>query len=596
MTGLKLASLILPPQFQSISHGRSHQPTQNHSLDDKMADHNVLDSDIEQSPTILGFTPINGPSALRRSLSKANEQPAAKRRKKSERSISNTSSGESKPRRKTSILTGKITKPKGNNGSSSDIRTAKPEQWRSLQKSKAHAQAITKQLPKTTLDRLASFRYTGPNAGDNQGLPSRSVCQSIQLSSDEIEEAPPSHQPELQSQTRHSNALNNRASLTPEQDLDAFLLNDTGTENLKQPGSDPQFEPTFVNAAGFCSSPSGSTIPTQILPYSPKMHNDELNEGKEKGSNHFSELDNDEEETVALVELAENISPSKPAAQPSAFPSPPKILVPSTQTTIPECSPIFPSKTSIYFQPALSNKPVSVSNTTPPSISVHNFAHQPHLNPIAAPTLADGPCSPSNPSVRIPSAAVSTDQTSLTSASAIEAGTLQNSAIIHPPAAPPKPFMRGKHPRLLNHRSPIPGLSTTPRILTCFRLGEAINATSQSLRAGHPVQVELYARVLSSLRVGEEQHFRFADLWYNSSKGGLVVEGKWTGWKGLEVWEGDGNVFLDCNRSGKDEEGIMCRVVGRLERKAEGGWRLEVNTCWEVGWEDVENVRSIVCS
>ncbi|MCJ1328698.1 hypothetical protein MMC10_005375 [Thelotrema lepadinum] len=527
-----------------------------------MAEQDALDSITLEAPKIIGFTPVNIRNPLQRSLSKGNEQPAPKRRKKADRSNSSTLSTETKPKRRSSKLTAKITKLTRNDADTNcnvapkrKVKAFNPQDTR---KSRTQNENTPKDLPKATIDRLASFRYTASSANVEQEHTSSTRSQALRLSTDDMEITPPSHQPEHSGQMFCSDtpmSLEDVPSFQgdpmAEQDLDEFFDEDNYKE-IVQLSDDPMIDLSFFDAA--YNPPSEETVPTQLLGDRTNAENEFFEGEKENG---IGVLDNDEEETAALLALADTFSTYNPRAQTCTLSTPLSILIPSTQTIVPESSPIQSRTASTYFStaPVLQTTTAKEPRSTPSnSNSLISTSHQDtisHFNSLPA----------------LPS---------LTSA--------------------PKPFVRGKHPSPLNHRSPIPGLSTTPRILTCFRLGEAINATSRSLRAGHPVQVELYASVLSSERIGDEQYFRFADLWYNPSKGGLVVEGGWKGWNGVSVWEEDGEGFLSCSDSASESERKLCRVVGTVARLAEGGWRIEIGTCWEVTWADVENVRSIVCS
>ena len=77
--------------------------------------------------------------------------------------------------------------------------------------------------------------------------------------------------------------------------------------------------------------------------------------------------------------------------------------------------------------------------------------------------------------------------------------------------------------QLEQHRS---GISGAERLVTCFRIGEAINATNLGQKVGCRTFVELYARVLYSIRAGPVQTFRLVDLWSSPEKLGIVLEGR----------------------------------------------------------------------
>ena len=153
-----------------------------------------------------------------------------------------------------------------------------------------------------------------------------------------------------------------------------------------------------------------------------------------------------------------------------------------------------------------------------------------------------------------------------------------------------KPFARPSFPSPALNRSPILGLSSTPLLRTCFRIGEAFNAATQASRLSQDAIIELYARVTSSSREAGIQHFQFADLFRSHNPPFLI--GSYEGWNGVELYETDSRPFL------VGVAGKMARAVGRLGREVVGGrleWRMNVMSVWEVGWEDVEWVRGAVC-
>ena len=532
-----------------------------------MAEQDILDSAILEAPNIIGFTPVNDRNPLQRSSSKGNEQPAPKRRKRTDRSNLSTLSAASKPKRRSPKLPAKVTKPARN---SADTDSSVAPEGRSeashpddIRSPRTQDASISNQVPKATIDKLASFRYTGLDTSIEQVYSSHNQGHVMQPLSDNLEIVPPSHQPEYGVQTFFSD--------TPmsQEDVDDFhgdfgsyevLEEFFGEDNKKeavQSSDDPMIASSFFDAA--YNPPSEEVVPTQLLGDYTNAEDDVFESSKENDG--IGELDDDEEETAALLALADSLSTANPRAQTCTLSLPPTVSIPPTQATISESSLLHLRTASTYSSTAPALHQTQESQTIPPSpISTLSTSSQLNFS----------------------------QQDPLPSASSLPA--------LSSASPTPKPFVRGTHPSPLNSRSPIPGLSTTPRVLTCFRLGEAINATSRSLRAGHPVQVELYARVLHSARLGDEQHFRFVDLWYNPSKGGLVVEGSWKGWKGVTVWEEDGEGCLTCGASGGEAEKKLCRIVGSVVRRAGGGWRIEVGTCWEVTWTDVENVRSVVCS
>ncbi|KAI9810112.1 MAG: hypothetical protein M1826_003759 [Phylliscum demangeonii] len=160
----------------------------------------------------------------------------------------------------------------------------------------------------------------------------------------------------------------------------------------------------------------------------------------------------------------------------------------------------------------------------------------------------------------------------------IEPGLLPSPESINLPH--PKPFARAPFPSPVPDRPCIVGLSSSVRLRTCFRIGEALREAARALRSQvrYSVVVELYARVLYSARDGDgsgifKQTFQFGDLFHDR---GPYLNGVCKNWKQTPVGEVDSRVFLDRQRSEK-----MARVV------------LSV---WEASWEDVAHVRGIVCA
>lgn len=156
------------------------------------------------------------------------------------------------------------------------------------------------------------------------------------------------------------------------------------------------------------------------------------------------------------------------------------------------------------------------------------------------------------------------------------------------------PFIRPPFPTPLLPRSPIPGLSPTTVLRTCFRIGEALNAAALALRSSLPTDalIELYCRIKHSGREanGYKQYFEFADLFKPDNP--PILNGVYSIWKGVELWEYDSRVFL-----GEKGRGKMARVVGRINREEGGkGWEMKVLSIWEAGWEDVGVVKGVVCS
>lgn len=159
----------------------------------------------------------------------------------------------------------------------------------------------------------------------------------------------------------------------------------------------------------------------------------------------------------------------------------------------------------------------------------------------------------------------------------------------------PLPFIRPPFPAPMLDRSPIQGLNSRTVLRTCFRIGEALNAATASLRsAGAPdTLMELYCRSLSSIRdpTTFKQIFQFGDLFSSASPPFLT--GTYVTWRGIGLWDHDSRVFL-----GEDGKGKMARVVGKMKRlrKQDGVkmWEIVVMSVWEADWEDVGIAKGIV--
>lgn len=156
----------------------------------------------------------------------------------------------------------------------------------------------------------------------------------------------------------------------------------------------------------------------------------------------------------------------------------------------------------------------------------------------------------------------------------------------------PLPFIRPHFPKPLLPHSPIPGLSPTTILRTCFRIGEALNAASLALRNSLDGIIELYCRVKHSGREanGYKQFFELADL-FNPDKPPFL-NAVYAIWKGVELWDHDSKAFIEEKGHGK-----IARVIGRIKRGDGGkGWEMNVLNIWEAGWDDVAAVKGVICS
>lgn len=157
------------------------------------------------------------------------------------------------------------------------------------------------------------------------------------------------------------------------------------------------------------------------------------------------------------------------------------------------------------------------------------------------------------------------------------------------------PFIRPPFPKAIRDRSPILGLSNRTVLRTCFRVGEALNAAAVASRTNVDAIIELYARIITSSREasgGYKQFFQFGDVFTDKPP---YLNGTYTFWKGVDLWNNDSKNFL-----GEEGRGKMARVLGRIKRKerVQGqGPEVEmaVLSVWEADWEDVGTAKGVVC-
>ena len=155
------------------------------------------------------------------------------------------------------------------------------------------------------------------------------------------------------------------------------------------------------------------------------------------------------------------------------------------------------------------------------------------------------------------------------------------------PTSDAVPFVRPPFPRLVLDRSPILGFSNQAALRVCFRIGEALNAAAWALRNNIDVTVELYARLVTSVRRGHKQYFSFADLFTDKPP---YLKGIWSMWKGVALWDEDAKLLL-----GKYGEGKMCRVLGKVNKEDSNDWEISITCAWAIGWEDVGAAKASVC-
>ncbi|MCJ1239109.1 hypothetical protein MMC14_007102 [Varicellaria rhodocarpa] len=156
----------------------------------------------------------------------------------------------------------------------------------------------------------------------------------------------------------------------------------------------------------------------------------------------------------------------------------------------------------------------------------------------------------------------------------------------------PIPFARPAFPIAVRDRSPIVGLSRAPSLRLCFRIGEALNAGCAGARHNIDIVIELYARVTYSERDsdGIKQHFQFADLF--TSERPPFLNGSYSVWKGVELWDHDSKAFLGAKGIGK-----IARIVGKIKRDDKNkSWKLMILSIWKATWDDVNYAKGVICA
>ncbi|CAO2647632.1 Nn.00g085540.m01.CDS01 [Neocucurbitaria sp. VM-36] len=147
-----------------------------------------------------------------------------------------------------------------------------------------------------------------------------------------------------------------------------------------------------------------------------------------------------------------------------------------------------------------------------------------------------------------------------------------------------KPFARSPFPDPVRDRSPIIGLSSSTRLRTCFRIGEAVNQSYQALKSGKHITIELYARVLDSNRVDTKQNFTFCDL-FHAKPPYIKAVYEAIIWKPVQLFEYDSRRLL--------QEGRICRCIGTMKQDGKA-WVMTVLNIWEATLEDIKWVEGII--
>ena len=327
--------------------------------------------------------------------------------------------------------------------------------------------------------------------------------------------------------------------------------------------------PATIDA--FRSPRPSATLKTHNLPRDTTLIN---NKPKNLSQEHENFLNHDDDEVANLLALTDqtetNLGASTSPSVSEAQPATPKLQWNSPRQ--------WSSKEKRLLSPVPINRPSQFEAPTRqnPKITVQS-------NPISD---CIQPVTPTPRSLTSNRQSSAKPKVSSSSSPALERYSLLSPSPItnHPP-----PFARSPFPQPVRDRSPVPGLSPTSRIRTCFRLGEAFNAASQASRNHTVAIVELYALVLHSVRKKDTQTFSFADLFRPDRP--PFLEGSWTGWKDSEYWEMDSRAFIQ-----KKEGGRMCRTVARVERQGQGKWGLVILSLWEADWDDVDAVKAIFCT
>lgn len=169
--------------------------------------------------------------------------------------------------------------------------------------------------------------------------------------------------------------------------------------------------------------------------------------------------------------------------------------------------------------------------------------------------------------------------------------------------------------------SPVGSISSSNRILTCFRLAEALQLLHAN-RDQSTLQIELYARVISSSRFADIQNIQFADLFFPNKPPYLF--GGYKAHKICRLFEQDASTFLSSQKNIMNQgnqqfnDSKLCRAVIQLQAHQQmlippktkdsisqsplkatkdsnrNNARVEVLSIWETDWKDVSHVRCIV--
>lgn len=209
---------------------------------------------------------------------------------------------------------------------------------------------------------------------------------------------------------------------------------------------------------------------------------------------------------------------------------------------------------------------------------------------------------PSTPatSVSVPPPPKATPQASL----AIRTSTIESTPTPSSLASPPdiRPSLRDKPMQILDQRSDIAGSQSGQRIVTCFRIAEALRLRTSTILAPKPLSsfesspvlpVELYARIHLTYRDSETQVFVFEDVFFPNKMPFLRAIHR-----SRQQCERDVPALLRRNTQQSTEGGFLCRVVvefdTNLPENPSNPLQAEVTDLRVAEWSEIKRVRGVV--
>ena len=150
-------------------------------------------------------------------------------------------------------------------------------------------------------------------------------------------------------------------------------------------------------------------------------------------------------------------------------------------------------------------------------------------------------------------------------------------AKIPPHCLPPvKVIFRPSLPSPASPNAPIPNLSSTRRVPTCFRIADALRLLGG--KSGALSAIELYATVRSSHRHHDLQHLQLADLFFPHHP--PYLQGVFKGWRESELFNVDSTALITevlsssltvhFSQSVEGQELSTCRAIVRPFSRARG--------------------------